>query len=112
MAESIKKNWEEVGVKSIMQISSVVPTDFQAYLTILDVPNDPDQYLIWHSTQKDSTNISKFGNVRVDKLLEDGRLELSSEARRTLYLDFQRFLLEELPASFLYHPVTYTITRK
>lgn len=111
-AESIAKDWEAVGVKTIIQVSSVIPTEFQAYLTILDVPKDPDQYSIWHSTQKDSTNISKFGNVRIDKLLEDGRLELDTEARRQIYIDFQRFMAEELPGAFLYHPVTYTLKRK
>lgn len=111
VAEAVSKDWEAVGVKSIIQISSVIPSDFQAYLAILDVPKDPDQYSIWHSTQKDSTNISKFGNVRIDKLLEDGRIELDVEERRSLYIDFQRFIAEELPAAFLYHPVTYNITR-
>jgi peptide/nickel transport system substrate-binding protein len=112
VAESIAKDWEAVGVKAIIQVSSVIPTDFEVYLAILDVPKDPDQYAIWHSTQKDSTNISKFTNHRIDKLLEDGRVELNQEERRNIYLDFQRFLVEEVPAAFLYHPVTYTIIRK
>jgi len=32
--------------------------------------------------------------------------------RKKFYLDFQRFLIEDSPAAFLYHPVSYTIVRK
>lgn len=110
-AEKIAKDWSEVGVKTIVQVSSVIPTDFQAYLAIFDVPTDPDQYSFWHSTQQ-ATNISRFKNPRIDKLLEDGRVELNTEERRRIYLDFQRFVVEDSPAAFLYHPETYTIVRK
>lgn len=111
VAEKIAKDWDAVGIKTVVQVSSVIPTDFQVYLAILDVPKDPDQYAVWHSTQG-ATNISNFQNPRIDKLLEDGRTELDLEQRRKIYLDFQRFLVEELPAAFLYHPSTYQITRK
>lgn len=110
-AEQIAKNWNDLGIKTSVQVTSVIPTEFQAYLSILDIPNDPDQYSFWHSTQT-STNISRFQNPRIDKLLEDGRTELNSSERKRIYIDFQRFLLEELPATFLFHPETYTILRK
>lgn len=111
VAEKIAKDWDAVGIKTVVQVSSVIPTDYQAYLAILDVPKDPDQYAIWHSTQG-ATNISNFQNPRIDKLLEDGRTQLDLEERRKIYLDFQRFLVEELPAAFLYHPTTYKVVRK
>ena len=111
VAEKIADYWKQAGVNTIVQVSSGIPTDFQAYLAILDVPKDPDQYIIWHSTQNVS-NISSFQNPRIDKLLEDGRVELKTEERKKIYLDFQRFLVEELPAAFLYHPTTYAVERK
>ncbi len=110
-AESITKDWEAIGVKVNLQVISTLPNDYQALLAIFDVPEDPDQYSIWHSTQT-STNITKYQNARIDKLLEDGRNELDLEARRKIYLDFQRFLVEDSPAAFLYYPTTYTIKRK
>lgn len=110
-AEKIAKNWEALGIKANIQVSPTTPTDFESYLAILDIPKDPDQYPIWHSTQT-VTNISKFKNARIDKLLEDGRTELNLEERRKIYLDFQRYLSEEVPAAFLYYPNTYTIQRK
>jgi peptide/nickel transport system substrate-binding protein len=111
IAEQIAKDWEKVGVRVLVQVSSVIPTDYQAYLAIFDVPEDPDQYSFWHSTQE-ATNISRFQNPRIDKLLEDGRVELNTEERKKIYLDFQRFIIEDLPAAFLYHPETYSIVRK
>jgi len=111
IADSISKNWHEVGVKSEVQVSSLIPQDYQCFLAILDIPHDPDQYSIWHSTQTQS-NLSKYQNPRIDKLLEDGRIELNTEERKVIYLDFQRFLLEDAPAVFLYHPVVYSIERK
>lgn len=111
VAEKIAKYWQAIGVKTIVQVTSIVPSEFQAYLTVLDVPKDPDQYSLWHSTQQ-GTNISNYSNPRIDKLLEDGRSELSLEERKKIYLDFQRFLAEDSPAAFLYHPLTYTILRK
>ena len=111
VAEQIAKDWEAVGIKVHIQVSSIIPEDFQVYLTIYDIPSDPDQYPIWHSTQK-GTNISRFASPRIDKILEDGRVETDIEERKKIYLDFQRFLLEDVPAIFLYHPTYYSVARR
>lgn len=110
-AERVKKDWEEAGVICEVQIVTNVPENYQAFLATVDIPKDPDQYSLWHSTQT-ATNISRLKNPRIDKLLEDGRRELDKEIRKKIYLDFQRFLVEEVPAVFLYHPTFYTISRK
>ncbi|OGM74915.1 hypothetical protein A2191_02000 [Candidatus Woesebacteria bacterium RIFOXYA1_FULL_38_9] len=110
-AEKVAKYWEEIGVKSIVKVSSNLPDEYQALLVIYDIPKDPDQYSIWHSTQSE-TNISKYSNPRIDKLLEDGRLETDEQQRKKIYLDFQRFLLEDAPVIMLYHPVSYQVERK
>jgi len=111
IAEEISRQWKEIGINTFVQITAGIPQEFQAYLAIFDIPTDPDQYSIWHSTQT-TTNISRYENPRIDKLLEDGRVELDLEERRKIYLDFQRFLIEDSPAVFLYHPASYTILRK
>lgn len=110
-AEIISKNWEAIGVKVNLQIMASVPSDYQALLAIFDIPDDPDQYSIWHSTQT-ATNITHYNNPRIDKLLEDGRSQIDVEERKKTYLDFQRFLVEDSPAAFLYYPSTFTISRK
>jgi peptide/nickel transport system substrate-binding protein len=110
-AESVAKDWQAVGVNVNLQVISNVPTDYQAFMAIFDIPDDPDQYSIWHSTQT-ATNITHYQNPRIDKLLEDGRSTINIEDRKKIYLDFQRFLVEDSPAAFLYYPTTYTISRK
>jgi len=110
-AEKIAGYWKEVGIKTIVQVSSGIPSEYQALLAIYDIPKDPDQYALWHSTQQ-ATNISKLKNPRIDALIESGRSELALEERKKIYLDFQRFILEEAPAIFLYYPITYTISRQ
>ncbi len=111
IAEKIADNWERVGIKTTVQVTSILPEEYQAFLAIYDIPRDPDQYPTWHSSQSE-TNISNYSNPRIDKLLEDGRLELDQEERKKIYLDFQRFLVEDSPAVFLFHPISYTVIRK
>ena len=114
-AEKIKSNWENIGIKTQIQTSGSPPEDFQILLAIQSIPPDPDQYSFWHSTQI-ATNITRYKtskeSQRIDKLLEDGRKTLDLEERKKIYMDFQRFLLEDSPVIFLYRPTTYTISRK
>lgn len=109
-AEKIQKDWQEIGIKTTVQVEPGIPSNYQALLAIFDIPDDPDQYSMWHSTQTQS-NITHYSNPRIDKLLEDGRTVLDITERKQIYLDFQRFLVEDPPAIFLYYPTTYTIKR-
>jgi len=109
-ADKIIKDWKAVGINAEVKIQPNVPQDYQALLVIFDIPDDPDQYSIWHSTQM-NTNISKYIDPRIDKLLEDGRSTVNIDERRKIYLDFQRFLVEDAPAAFLYYPTSYTVER-
>jgi peptide/nickel transport system substrate-binding protein len=110
-AEKIVSDWGKIGINADLQISPSIPSEYQALIVIFQAPYDPDQYFMWHSTQL-STNISHYRNVRIDKLLEDGRQALNQEERKKIYWDFQRFLIEDSPAIFLNHPDFYQIIRK
>ena len=110
-AEKIVNDWQAAGIDANLRIVSNVPSDYQALLAIFDIPDDPDQYSIWHSTQT-ATNITHYSNPRIDKLLEDGRTEIDTQARKQTYFDFQRYLVEDSPAIFLYYPTIYTISRR
>lgn len=109
-AESVKTDWESVGVKTQVMVGTGIPGSYQAMMAIFDAPDDPDQYSVWHSTQT-QTNITQYSNPRIDKLLEDGRTTVDINLRKQIYLDFQRFLLEDSPAIFLYYPTFTTISR-
>ena len=111
LAETITKDWEDVlPVDVEVKIINSIESDFQALLIAQEIPLDPDQHALWHST-KDS-NISNYSDLKVDKLLEDGRQEMDQNKRLEIYQDFQRFIVEDSPAIFLSHPTTYTISRK
>jgi len=109
-AKIVSNYWEAVGIKTKIQVSSNPPSDYQALMAIQVVSPDPDQYGLWHSTQT-GTNISGYQDFRIDKLLEDGRKTLNLEERKKIYLDFQRFLVEDSPAIFLYIPEMYSVVR-
>src|SRR3972149_4038354 len=110
-AEEIKTDWENIGIKTNIQIQQDIPSEFDVLLIAQIIPLDPDQYSLWHSTQ-DQINLTRLKNPRIDKLLEDGRKSLDLDERRKIFFDFQKYLVEEVPAVLLYYPMTYTINRK
>lgn len=111
LAQKIANAWEKLGIKVSVQVENTIPSDFEALLTIQEIPPDPDQYPLWHSTQQ-RTNLSRLKNPKIDKLLEDGRKTYRQEDRKPIYVDFQKYLTDEAPAAFLYYPTVYTISRR
>lgn len=109
-AQVISATWESLGINTEIKVENGIPQTYDVLLATQEIPTDPDQYIMWHSTQT-QTNISGFNSPKVDKALEDGRKELDKEKRQKIYYDFQRFLVEDAPAAFLYHPTSYTIYR-
>lgn len=110
LAEKIKEAWKQINIDTTIQVVETIPSDPQILLERFKIPNDPDQYVLWHSTQ--GTNISHFSSPKVDKLLEDGRQTTNTDERLQIYADFQKYLVDESPAAFLYYPTVYTISRK
>lgn len=102
--EKVVEAWKNLGLKAVLRVESGIPQNFQALLITQNVPSDPDQYSLWHSTQKNGTNISRVASPRIDKDLEDGRKITDPETRKQKYQDFQRVLLDQAPAIFLYFP--------
>lgn len=110
IAESIAQSWREtLGIQVEVKVVSNITSDYQILLTDFTPPIDPDQYTIWHSTQ--GTNFTHFSNLKIDKLLEDGRRTSDQKLRKDIYQDFQRFLLEDCPAVFLFKSNSYTLSR-
>lgn len=109
VAEKIAQDWLAANVHTEIVVVNSIPDTFDVLLATQEVPNDPDQYALWHSTQGGGR--LHYQNPKIDKLLEDGRKVVNQDERKTLYYDFQRFLNEDLPAIFLYHPSTYDLKR-
>ena len=111
IAEQIKNDWEKIGLKTDISIGVDIPADFQMLLVAQATPTDPDQYHLWHSTAA-ASNLTHLNNPRIDKLLEDGRKTYDLTARQKIYQDFQRFLVEEAVAAFLFYPQTHIVARR
>lgn len=111
VAENIAQSWRDtLGIGVDVKVVSTMSSDYQVLLADFTPPIDPDQYSLWHSTQ--GTNFTHFNNLKIDKLLEDSRRTLDPKLRKSIYEDFQRFLLEDCPAVFLFKSDSYTLSRK
>ncbi len=66
---------------------------------------DPDQYVVWHSSQRgpDQMNRTGYANPEVDALLEAGRSSCVQSERVQYYHRIQEILAEDLPMIFLYY---------
>lgn len=85
-------------------ISRFIKTgDFDVVLLGWGLGLDPDQYNIWHSSQQapGQFNFIGYNNPAIDKLLEQGRLELNPDKRMKIYHEFARVLLEDSPIIYL-----------
>ena len=103
VGKEIIGSWKKLGFDAKLRMESGIPQNFQALLITQSIPVDPDQYFLWHGTQT-KTNLTKYNSKRVDKDLEDGRKIITEDERKEKYFDFQKTLLEDAPAAFLYFP--------
>lgn len=109
-AGEIASDWKKIGINTKIEIVDSVPSVYQAFLGELPLIKDPDQYTLWHSAG--ASNITNYKNLRIDKLLEDGRQTYDKNQRKQIYDDFQKYLIDDMPAAFLYYPYSYTLIRK
>ncbi len=110
IAQKVADAWNKIGVKTKVKVETVLPSDYQAILLAQEIPSDPDQYQFWHSKEIE-TNLSHYSNLKIDKLLEDGRKTLDLDKRKKIYADFQRYLVDDDPVAFLFFPKVYTVER-
>jgi peptide/nickel transport system substrate-binding protein len=85
-------------------ISRFIKTgDFDVVVLGWGLGLDPDQYNIWHSSQQapGQFNFIGYNNPTIDKLLEQGRVELNPDKRMKIYHEFAQVLLEDSPIVYL-----------
>ena len=84
----------------------IATRDFELLLFEIETTVDPDQYNLWHSLKSSypDLNLSGYSYERVDILLEDGRRTTDVNTRKARYATFQKYLVEDAPVIFLYHP--------
>lgn len=112
MADTISSNLKDAGLPiDVTFASNVAQPEFDFMLAYLNVPQDPDQYYYWHSTQE-WAKLLGYVNLKVDKLLETGRSTYKIADRKAAYIDMQKTLSDDPPALFLFYPYSYTVKRK
>ena len=109
-ANLVAQAWRTIGIPTQVEISDMPTVNFDAYLTYVDLPVDPDQYALWHSTQ--TGNIAGYKSFKVDKLLEEGRKTIDPQARKEIYANFAKAITEDVPVAFLFYPRVYSLYRK
>ena len=109
-AKIIADIWKKLNIDTKIRVVNEVPSSFQIFLGEFNLSTDPDQYALWHSSA--INNITHYDNKRIDKLLEDGRKELNIEKRKIIYSDFQKYIFADPPASFLFFPYYYEVSKK
>lgn len=88
--------------------------NFDAIILGWNLGRDPDQYLIWHSSQKGEGRYNFIGyqNPLADRLWEEGRQTFDQEKRQAIYRRLHRLLADDLPYLFLYYPESLPTVHK
>ena len=122
-AELIKEQWEKIGAQINLEIIDSIalqedylrPREYEALLFGEVLGADPDPFAFWHSAHRKDPglNLSLYQNKKVDKLLEEARQTLDQEERAAKYVEFQKLVVEDLPAIFLFSPdYLYPVNKK
>lgn len=121
VAQTVKDQWERLGAKVTVQAlpiaqlqQAIKDRSYQVLLFGEILSIDPDPFTFWHSSQRaeGGQNLAMYSNKTADKLLEEARGTLNPLERMQKYDDFQKILVEDIPAVFLYSPhYLYGVTR-
>ncbi len=114
ISEIIQQQLGDIGIEvnvRVQEWSSFInqyidKREFDAVILGWSITLDPDQYSIWHSSQKEEgmQNFAGYSNSRVDELIEKGRRTFDKEKRKKIYREKHRILQDEQPYMFLYYP--------
>ncbi len=111
LANLIAENWKAIGIqteiiteeKNSFYTQVIKPKNYNIILySILNNLNS-DPYAFWHSSQIDDKgyNLSNYSNTKIDRLLEESRMDGNLAKRQANYLQFQKTITEDEPAIFL-----------
>ncbi len=113
IAEIVQQRLKEIGIQADIQLIEwaafikefIKPRRFELVVLGLGTGSDPDQYVVWHSSQRgpDQMNRTGYANDEVDHLLEAGRASCVQKDRVRAYHRIQEILAEDLPMIFLFN---------
>jgi peptide/nickel transport system substrate-binding protein len=112
IAEIVQASLRELGVAIEIRVlewaallkEHVKKRQFDAIVLGWGTGADPDQYVVWHSSQNgpDDLNHISYANPEVDGLLEAGRAACTQPDRVRFYHRLHEVLAEDQPLVFLY----------
>lgn len=121
-AEMIQGYLKDVGIRvkiRVLEWSTMIgefinKRRFEAVLMGWFLSRDPDCYDIWHSskTREGEFNFIGYGNVEVDRLLEEGRRTFDEAGRARIYHEVHRLIYDDEPYLFLYYQEALPIVHK
>lgn len=112
LAQAVAQRWTELGVgvtvvptgTTTLVRDILEPRSYEAALFVHAADADPDPYPAWHSTQTAAKagNLALLNDDRVDRILQEARLNATTPRRAELYADFQELFAQEVPSIPLY----------
>lgn len=86
---------------------------FDACILGWSLSPDPDDYMIWHSSQiEKGFNFISYVNPEADRLWEEGRREYDLERRKKIYWRIHELIAEDQPYTFLFSPLGLSALQK
>ncbi len=87
---------------------------FDAVLLGWTIPQDPDLYSVWHSSQtfEGGLNFTHYRNPEVDKLLEEAQSTPDQKKRAALYYRIQEIFEADQPYCFLFVPYALPVVQR
>jgi peptide/nickel transport system substrate-binding protein len=113
-ANLVADNWKKVGIDVSVKVfepgdlsqTIIRPRNFEVLLFGMIIHQYPDLYAFWHSSQRidPGLNITNYANISSDKLLDDLRTLTDKEKIEKAVIGFNKNIIEDKPAIFLYTP--------
>src|SRR3989344_7461013 len=119
VATILQTQWREIGIAGEIRTlgpdayrRAIAERSYQALLAGQELPVDPDPYAFWHSSQKfdPGGNVALYENPRADQALQISRTEFNDDVRADSYIEFQRILMADVPAIFLWQANSVSAT--
>lgn len=114
VGEKITETFNQLGIKTELQIhdsneltSTVIrPREYEAILFGNVINRDLDYYAFWHSSQRNDPglNLSAYASIDADKALEQARNSTDTQEKIELLQKFEKEVINDTPAVFLYSP--------
>lgn len=121
-SQIIQEQLKKVGLKvniRILEWSTFInqyvnKKNFDALLLGWNTAVDPDQYLLWHSSQtgQGQYNFMSYKNKEVDELFVKARTTFDKEKRKQYYHRIQDIMRADPPCIFLYFPENLVCVHK